>query len=167
LNSQRLYYLKLSFSSTNPEWVGGYLTNPDFRLTAILKDLKNEFWENFAAQRRISLNTKQLLLRTKHIDLEHGNVILSQIYREKAGYDLFLRESSGGLNLETLFREKGISMAREESFVSESFGPELLVEVQKYPHIIQYLIDKWQTEGMPIGDPLKKGRLYLPDPGAE
>lgn len=90
--------------------------------------------------------------------------MLSQIYREKAGYEKFLADACGDICLEDLLKEQGINTLREESLVSTSFGPQLVDEVQKHPHIIQYLIEEWRPSEVVIGDPLKLGKLYLPDP---
>lgn len=134
------------------------------RLTYILKDLKNEFWENFGLQRIESLRTGRLLVRTKHFDAVEDSIILSQIWRNKADYELFLATACKEQNLEAILNEKGISTEKYEALVERSFGPELLQEVLKHPHIVQYIVDEWKTNDLQIGDPLKKGRLYLPDP---
>lgn len=134
------------------------------RLTYILKDLKNEFWENFGVQRIESLRAGMLLIRTKHFDSMADSIILSQIWRSKADYEWFLETACGDQNLEAILKEKGISTEKYEELVDKSFGPELLQDVLKYPHIVQYIIDEWKTTGLEVGDPLKKGRLHLPDP---
>lgn len=157
------YYLKLTFTSTNPDWAARYLENREYRLTYVLRDLQNAFWENFAAQRRVSLSSQQLLLRTKHVVASSREVVLSQIYRDRSGYETFLREACGEHDLARLLQQRGISMKKEDSMVDPSFGPELVASVLTYPHIIQYIREEWKTPGMLIGDPLKQGRLYLPN----
>lgn len=111
----------------------------------------------------MSLSTQQLLLRTKHVDAPTGEVILSQIYRERSGYETFLREACGEHDLAALLERRGIHMKKEDAMVPSSFGPELVAHVLTYPHIIQYIREDWKTPGMMIGDPLKQGRLYLPN----
>ncbi|MDX9732414.1 MAG: hypothetical protein RBT63_11635 [Bdellovibrionales bacterium] len=158
------YYLSLTFSSQDPKWAEGYLENSTHRLTYILRDLRNEFWENFAKSRQKTLASNQLLLRTKHVDHSNRAVVLSQLYRDESGYQDFLYNASPQHDLAALLAQHGISTKRYDACVPRSFGPELLASVVAHPHIIQYLQEAWRTPDLKIGDPLKQGRLYLPNP---
>jgi hypothetical protein len=151
------------FKSTSPGWSSAYLKQPNQRLTALLKDdLGNAFWEHYSRVLIHFYETQSLLLRIKSVTPEL--VDLTQIWQSRASYENFLKEAMQGESLKHLLEKKGLSVFESDAPILASDVPALVFELRTRPHIVQFLHERWRLPGMSVGDPLKRGRNYLPFP---
>jgi hypothetical protein len=163
LDSPQLFLKVVSFRSHDMNWSKEYLGSHEARLTSLLKNkLKNDFWEHYSRVLVSYHHDGRLLMRTKSIQDE--DVILSQVWLSKKCYQSFLQEALMGHSLRHYFEEIGLNVKEEERIIREYHIARILVTIQAMPHIIQFLHPKYRLLNTIIGDPLKKGKLYLPFP---
>ena len=158
------YYLKeVYFTSARPEWHENYLTTREDRLTSLLQSsLGNNFWENYGRVRLDFEKQGLLLLRIKSIT--ESSVCISQIWTSLNVAEKFRVDALRGVDMMALLKERGINNKEVEKFVTKDEITRLISEIRTRPHIIQVIVDPWKTSDMVIGDPLKRGKLYLPFP---
>lgn len=162
-NEEKFYLKEIYFKSADKDWHEKYLTQQDLRITALLRSkLDNNFWENYARVRLRFEKESLLLLRIKSIT--ESAVCFSQIWKTEAIAESFRDEALRGIDMMALLKEAGVENTEVISHPSESDVLKLISEIRTRPHIIQVISPQWKTEDMTIGDPLKRGKLYLPYP---
>lgn len=160
-----MYYKRLTIfkSLTDPAWSQRYLTSPPDRITALLKDfLGNDFWENYSHCLTQAGLKSELLLRVK---IAYSDcVILYQIWSSETVFKAYLQKAVQGLSLSDLLLRKNISVEEHGENVDLAHITHFLSSLKNENHILQYICPEWKTADMTIGDPLKQGRNYLPNP---
>ncbi|OFZ29172.1 MAG: hypothetical protein A2622_14110 [Bdellovibrionales bacterium RIFCSPHIGHO2_01_FULL_40_29] len=153
---------KIYFTSTNPSWAKEYLHERSYRLTSILSDmLGNIFWQTYADSLVEKFNSGDLLLRAKYT--ESNTVILLQIWKSERIFHDYKKNALQNFNLKELLSERNIQTCEVEYNTCEN--PEnIILTVQKYPHLFQFLNRKINSTGIKTGDPLKEGNSFLPFP---
>lgn len=163
LDSPLLFLKVVSFRSPDMNWSKDYLGSHEARLTSLLKNkLKNDFWEHYSRVLVSYHHDGRLLLRTKSIQCDE--VVLTQVWLSKTCYQNFLQEALMGHSLRYYFEDLGLTVKEEERIVREYNISQILDSIQQKPHIIQFLNAKYHRSNISIGDPLKRGKLYLPFP---
>ncbi len=161
--SGRYFVKEVYFGSRDLGWVTRYLENRDERITAILAPfLGNEFWKNYA---KVRLNFEKegwLVLRVKSVSSEF--VCFTQAWTEEKYADEFTQLALRGVNMMKILETQGISSQEKTYLATDAELGSLISSLQKRPHILQVVADKWRTPDMKIGDPMKIGKLYLPFP---
>jgi len=158
------YFLrKTIYTSKDPEWAERYLTSQSDRITAILRqDLGNDFWENYARVFRQYCQSGRLMFRAKCIDSKA--MMLVQIWQTAEDHKNFELEAIRGINLKRLLNNQGLDIKAETGTITEDKVFEFVSSLRRCDHLIQHIIPKWKTADMIVGDPLKKGKNYLPFP---
>ena len=156
------FFLKtVIFQSADTKWSENYLTDVSLRLTSLLKEtLKNNFWEKYSEVLVRFHFSNRLLLRVKYI--ENGCVCLTQVWRTAKDYDDFTREALQGHSIKNYLERMNFIISESDSEISEPEVLLLLKKLESHPNIIQFITPAWMNESMQTGDPLKKGKLYLP-----
>lgn len=164
MGHQNLFYLKeVYFKSVHKDWHAKYLTSREDRITSILQNkLKNDFWENYASVRLRFEKDSLLLLRIKSIT--EDAVCFSQVWRSEEVAEKFRDEALRGIDMMALLRESGVDSKEIISTPNETEILSLIGQIRQRPHIVQVIHKDWRTPDMAIGDPLKRGKLYLPFP---
>ncbi len=158
-----LYLVDIEFSSKNTHWSQNYLTHLDSRLTAILKnDLNNDFWEKYSQSLIHCHQTQQLLYRVKSVQLQ--TVHLTQVWQSAACFQQYTNTALQGQSISELLKKYGIIVRTYTKEITETEASVILEGLLKFPHILQFVAQKFLKKEMTLGDPLKSGKNYLPFP---
>ena len=122
--------------------------------------LNNNFWEKYSEVLIKYHLSQKLLLRTKHI--ENGGVYLTQVWLTQKDYENFLEEALQGHSIKKYLEIMDFKVTEVSTTISGPEVKQFLKQLKLFPSIIQFINPIWVNKEMAIGDPLKKGKLYLP-----
>jgi|GEM_PF-4551706 len=157
------FLVEIEFTSIDKNWGTNYLTEPNSRLTALLKDdLKNVFWENYSNVLIHFHQSQKLLYRVKSVQSQ--SVYLTQVWKDAQTFQEYSELALQGQSLARLLEKQGIFARTVMQEVSTEEAVKRLNDLQTFPHILQFVAKDFFKPEMCIGDPLKKGSNYLPFP---
>ena len=132
-----------------------YITNQDKRITTDLTPLVGEeWWKNYATIYRQYRDNGKLIFRAKAVT--DDNVTVYQVYPTKEDRDQWLVL----INDIALKKAMGVLVPQEKEYALKHQQIIQLIErISKSKCILQCVREDYRTQGMIIGDPIKKDQL--------